>query len=202
MRERHDTFSSTCSREFFDLAVASGRLTDVGSQKHDLLEIIIRLFCDRLIEAVRRGLPRRYVPVESDRAALRGRLDVQRQFTVLAATPQKLACRYEELSADIALNQIMRAVVTRLRPLARAPENQRRLTELSFVFADIASVEASRMPWNAVVLDRTNADWKMLLRFARLLLNERFQTTSSGPATGYALLFEMNTLSRSTLAAC
>ena len=96
----------------------------MSSQKHDLLEIIIRLFCDRLIEAVRRGLPRRYIPMEADRAALRGRLDVQRQFTVLAASPQKLACRYEELSADIALNQIMRAAVTRLRPLARAPKTK------------------------------------------------------------------------------
>ena len=148
----------------FDLDVTSASLTGVSSQKHDLLEIIIRLFCDRLIEAVRRGLPRRYIPMEADRAALRGQLDVQRQFTVLAATPHKLACRYEELGADIALNQIMRAAVTRLRPLARAPENQRRLTELSFVFAAIASVEASRLPWDRVVLDRTNSDWKMLLR--------------------------------------
>jgi 5-methylcytosine-specific restriction endonuclease McrBC regulatory subunit McrC len=38
-----------------------------------------------------------------------------------------LACRYDELSADIALNQIMKAAVTKLAKVARAPENQRRL---------------------------------------------------------------------------
>lgn len=178
----------------FDLKVASGSLTKIGLQNYDLLELIIRLFSDSLIETARRGLPRRYVQTEADRTALRGRLDYQRQFTVLAATPQKLACRYEELSADIALNQIMRAAVAHLLPLARVRENQRRLMELSFVFADIAAVEIGRLPWNSVILDRTNADWKTLLTLAKFLLQGRFQTTSSGDATGYALLFEMNAL--------
>ena len=109
----------------FDLDVASGAMTDLGWQRHDLLEILIRLFCDRLFEAVHRGLSRRYVGHEDDLAALRGRLDVKRQFTVLVLTPQKLACRYEDLSADIPLNQIMKAAVTRLLGIARAAENQR-----------------------------------------------------------------------------
>jgi 5-methylcytosine-specific restriction enzyme subunit McrC len=159
-----------------------------------LLEIIIRLFCGRLIEAVRHGLPRRYVPEEADRATLKGRLDIQRQFTALAATPHRLACRYEELSPDIALNQIMRAAVTRLRALAKAPENQRRLYELSFAFADIGEIPSNQLPWNRVVLDRTNSAWATLLGLAKLLLGQRFQTTSSGEGRGYALLFEMNTL--------
>lgn len=178
----------------WDLEVASGALTDLGWQKHDLLEIVIRLFCDALIEAVRRGLPRRYVPEEADRSVLRGRLDLQRQFTVLAATPHRLACRFEELSSDIALNQIIRAAVVRLRGIAKAPENQRRLSELSFAFADVTPVVRSQLPWDRVVLDRTNATWANLLKLARLLLGERFQTTSSGAAPGHALLFGMNTL--------
>jgi 5-methylcytosine-specific restriction enzyme subunit McrC len=57
----------------FDLDIASGPITDLGWQQDDLLEILIRLFCDRLFEAVHRGLPRRYVGQVSDLAALRGR---------------------------------------------------------------------------------------------------------------------------------
>jgi 5-methylcytosine-specific restriction enzyme subunit McrC len=155
---------------------------------------LIRLFCDRLFEALHRGLPRRYVPHEDDLAALRGRLDVKRQFTVLAASPQRLACRFDELSADIPLNQIMKAAVTKLAKIARAPENQRRLAELSFAFADITSVPAKALPWDQVVIDRTNRSWAQLLSLAKLLLGERFQTTSSGDARGFSLLFEMNKL--------
>jgi 5-methylcytosine-specific restriction enzyme subunit McrC len=50
-----------------------------------------------------------------------------------------LACRFDELSPDNALNRIMKAAVTRLLQISRAPENQRRLRELSFAFADVPS---------------------------------------------------------------
>lgn len=177
-----------------DLDIVEGGLTDLGWQRDDLLEILIRLFCDRLFEALHRGLPRRYVPHEDDLAALRGRLDVKRQFTVLAASPQRLACRFDELSADIALNQIMKAAVTKLGKVARAPENQRRLAELSFAFADITAIPVKALSWDQVVIDRTNRSWAQLLSLAKLLLGERFQTTSSGDARGFSLLFEMNKL--------
>lgn len=177
-----------------DLDIVEGGLTDLGWQRDDLLEILIRLFCDRLFEALHRGLPRRYVPHEDDLAALRGRLDVKRQFTILAASPQRLACRFDELSADIALNQIMKAAVTKLAKVARAPENQRRLAELSFAFADITAIPVKALPWHDVVIDRTNRAWAQLISLAKLLLGERFQTTSSGDARGFSLLFEMNKL--------
>ena len=177
-----------------DLDIAEGALTDLGWQKDDLLEILIRLFCEHLFEALHRGLPRQYVSHEDDLAALRGRLDVKRQFTVLAASPQRLACRFDELSADIALNQIMKAAVTKLAKVASAPENQRRLAELSFAFSEITAVPVKALPWHQVVMDRTNRSWAQLLSLAKLLLGDRFQTTSSGDARGFSLLFEMNKL--------
>ena len=177
-----------------DLQIASGTLTNLGVQRYDLLEIIIRLFCDRLFEAVHRGLPHRYIGCEDDLPVLRGRLDLVRQFTIHASKPQRLACRYEELSPDIPLNQIMKSAVNRLRGIARAPGNQRRLFELELAFAEVGTISPSRLPWDRVVLDRTNAAWADLLKLAKLLLGDRFQTTSSGRDAGFSLLFEMNTL--------
>ena len=67
-----------------------------------LLELVIRLFTDRLLAAVRRGLPRRYLAHEEDFALLRGRLNVKRQFTHLATFfLDRLACRFDELSEDM-----------------------------------------------------------------------------------------------------
>jgi len=88
----------------------------------------------------------------------------------------------------------MRAAVHRLLNIARAPENQRRLAELSFAFSDVSVVPANHLPWDRVILDRTNIAWATLLTFAKLLLGQRFQTTSTGEDRGFSLLFEMNTL--------
>jgi 5-methylcytosine-specific restriction enzyme subunit McrC len=98
------------------------------------------------------------------------------------------------LTADIALNRIMKAAITRLIRIARTTENQRHLRELGFAYADIADQPVSALRWDDVVLDRTNARWRELLNLSRWLLGERFQTTSCGSGEGFSLLFEMNTL--------
>lgn len=176
----------------FDLPIAEGSLTELGTQTHDLLEILIRLFVDKLFTAVHRGLPRRYVGCQDDLPLLRGSLDLKRQFTTLAATPHKLASRFDELSPDIPLNRLMRTAVLRLRAIARTLGNQRRLTELALAFAEVGDMSATDL--QQVILDRTNTEWHELVRLARLLLRNDFQTTSRGATRGYSLLFEMNAL--------
>lgn len=177
-----------------DIKIDAGQITDLDWQRETLLEILIRLFSEKLVDAVRQGMPRRYVSHEDDLPALRGRLDVTRQFTIFAANPSKLACRYDALSPDIALNRIMKAAITRLARISHSADNQRRLRELAFTYADIAEVPVQALRWDDVVLDRTSARWAELFNLARLLLGERFQTTSAGGNSGFSLLFEMNTL--------
>lgn len=177
-----------------DLDLAVGEQTQLDTQRSTLLEILIGIFCTRLTDVLRHGMPRRYVDLEDDLPALRGRLDVQRQFTVLAASPQRLACRYASFSEDIALNQVMRATVARLSQLSVSPVNQRRLRELMHLYADVAAIPVEALRWDAIVLDRTNHRWRALRDLARLLLRGDYQTTSHGRASGFSLLFAMNDL--------
>jgi 5-methylcytosine-specific restriction enzyme subunit McrC len=177
-----------------DLDISTGPATTLGWQNENLLEILIRLFIAKLFAALRQGMPRKYVGHHDEVTALRGSMDVIRQFTVLAATPQKLACRFDELSPNIALNQIMKAAIRRLLAISANFENQRRLTELSFAYEEVAIVPTGSLRWDQVVLDRTNIGWSELLRFASLLLKDRFQSTTAGVGDGFSLLFEMNTL--------
>ena len=177
-----------------DLKIDVGRVTELDWQRETLLEILIRIFCEKLADALRHGMPRQYIAHEDDLPALRGRLDVVRQFTRNAVNPSRLACRFDVLSEDIALNRIMRAAVTRLARIAHNPENQRHLRELTFSYSEVSDVHVSALRWDDVVLDRTNKRWRELLGLARMLLQSQFQTTSSGPNSGFSLMFEMNLL--------
>jgi 5-methylcytosine-specific restriction enzyme subunit McrC len=177
-----------------DLDISAGAAANFGWQKENLLEILICLFCDKLLAILHQGMPRRYVGHEDDLSALRGRLDVKRQFTVLTASPQRLACRFDELSTDIALNRIMKAAITRLMAISNNLENQRKLRELAFAYEDVTTLPVRSLGWDQVFIDRTNVGWSELFRFARLLLEGRFQSTTTGTAEGISLLFEMNTL--------
>lgn len=177
-----------------NLKIELGSITDLDWQRETLLEILIRIFCDKLTEAVRKGMPRRYVEQEDDLRALRGRLDVVRQFSHHAVNPSRLACCFDELSEDTTLNRIMKAAVAHLSRTSRSSENQQRLRELAFVYADIAETPPTALRWDDVVIDRTNRRWQELSGMARLFLQGRYQTTTGGASQGTTLLFEMNTL--------
>ena len=75
-----------------DLRIDAGQVTALDWQRETLLEILIRLFSEKLVDAVRQGMPRRYVEQADDLPALRGRLNVTRQFTELAVESSRLAC--------------------------------------------------------------------------------------------------------------
>ncbi len=161
-----------------------------------LLEVFIRLFAERLLAQTRRGLPRQYLHHEDDLPALRGRLDVTRQFTVNAVRPDRLACRFDVLSHDIALMQVMTATVVSLGKRTRVAATRRLLDELRFVLADVTLLPPSTLPWSAVRVDRTNRSWENLLRLARLLMGREWQATGHDAAghTGTSLLFPIERL--------
>lgn len=175
-----------------ELPVADGELASLDTQRHDLLELIIRLFADRLLAAVRRGMPRRYLAREEDLALLRGKLNVKRQLTHLAVRPDRLACRFDEFSEDTPLNRVFKAAVIRLSSIARSAANTRRLAEIT---ARFECVYNTPNPLRELAqLDRTNTAFHDLYRLARLFLAGDWQTTTGGRAEGFTLLFAMNRL--------
>ena len=106
-----------------------------------ILELLIRLFCARLTEAVRNRSCRAGMWItQTTSLPCAAASTSPDKFSRHAVAPQKLACRYDDLSSDIALNQVMRTAVTRLQRVAQAPDNQRILRELGFAYADVTEV--------------------------------------------------------------
>ena len=149
---------------------------------------------------MRQGLPRRYVGHEEDLKIMRGRLHVVRQITALAARPDVLACRFDELSENTPLNRVLKAAVVRLARITRFAANARLLTELT---ARLEFVEISSAPLEEPVrLDRTNTAYHDLHQLARLFLSGDWQSTASGQSLGFSLLFPMPELFEKFVGRC
>ena len=177
----------------WDLDVTHGELATLETQRNDFLECFIRLFSERLLAAVRRGLPRRYLIHTEDLALLRGKLDVVRQLTHLSVRPDRLACCFDELSENTPLNRVLKAAVSRLTHITRSAPNARRLAELlsRFEFVDDSTDPLSE----PVRMDRTNTAFHGLYHLAQFFLSKDWQSTTSGNTmTGFSLLFPMNDL--------
>ena len=185
------------------LGLSEGGAAPLARQDETLLDILIRLFAARLLDEVRRGLPRRYVECEDDLSALRGRLDVVRQFTAHAVRPDRLACHFDALVADTPLLQIMKAAVIYLGRFCRTYDSQRRLTELRHLLDEVSDVTLGELPWDRVQLDRSNRRWHSLLNLAKLFLKRDWQSThhDAKASDGITLLFPMNVLFEAYIAA-
>ena len=108
--------------------------------------------------------------------------------------PSRLACRFDELTKDITLNQKMKATIWFLFRYSKDAQNQQRLRELMFLYADIELVAASSLKHKIITLDRTNEKWHWLIEMADMLLTNQFQSTSGGQNKGFSFLFDMNQL--------
>ena len=180
-----------------ELEVSEGEFAPLARQSATLLDILIRIFADKLLAQTRQGLPRAYRPVDDDLRALRGQLDVTRQFTFSAVRPDRLACRFDELSVDTPLMQVMRACVVFLAKRAKIAETERRLTELRTRTEGVVDVPVHALPWHSIRLDRTSHGWMALVRMARLFLTRQWEATHQDvqrPQDGISLLFPMDEL--------
>jgi len=177
----------------FPLSIGSQATTE--AQAKDVLENLIASFLSRLDLEVRRGLPRQYIAQQDDLKHLRGSLDVTRQFTVLAASPDRLACRYDELSPDTPLSRVLKSTCRYLGRISINPGNQRRARDLLSAFDGVGDLDPRRAIASPdIALDRTNVAYRALLDQALMFLRQRWQTIYDGDSTGFALLFQMNAL--------
>ena len=184
-----------------NIPVHDGEITGHDYQDRDLLEFLIVLFANRLQRNVRSGLSRSYNLCSQDLLNLRGKLNVARQFTKLAASPQTIACHFDEFTADIALNRLLLCALRLLRYQSRSLETQRLLNEVSTHFADVQSVPPAEALISQLSFNRANKQWKMLAGLARLFLSSIYQTAHAGPRDGVAVLFDMNLLFESYVSA-
>ncbi len=175
-----------------NLSIADHELAQLEVQHENLLEILIRIFSDRLLETVRRGLPHRYLRHEDELPRLRGKLDVQRQFTRNAVRPDRLSCVFDEFSADTPLNRVLKATVVRLLAISKSAANIRKLGELLSRFETVG--ETASPLRERVMFDRTNRGYHQLYSLARLILAKDWQSTTKGRSEGFSLLFPMNDL--------
>ena len=174
------------------LPVADGEMARLAAQDETLLEFLVAVFADRLLTAVRRGLPHRYRRRQDDLPLLRGKLDIPRQIARHVVRPDRLACNFDELSVDTPLSRVLKAAVVRLRSITLHAANARRLAELSARFEFVGeSPDPLREP---VGLDRTNNAFHRLYAWSRLFLAGEWQSTTTGANAGVALLFPMNEL--------
>lgn len=157
-----------------------------------LMDAIANGFSWHALRSVERGLLRGYVRVDERMQAIRGRVRFGDQIARSAALPMPIEVSYDEYTADIAENRILKSATAALLQLHRVPpKTRRRLLKLRAVLDEVAVLPRPRevqMPQ----FTRLNERYRPALRLAQLVLRASSLDVAAGPVTSVAFVFDMN----------
>jgi 5-methylcytosine-specific restriction enzyme subunit McrC len=164
------------------------------TERHHLLDTFILAFCRQVSRELVQGVIRRYRELEENLTAVRGRIDFVQQVRRNLVHQERVACRYEELSADNPYNRVLKAVLLRLARVSAALDVRRAVNELQIRLAEVTDVPVTRQDVQALTFDRSNRRWENVFRQCEWLLAGFGPSVAAGRNESVALLFDMNFL--------
>lgn len=168
--------------------------------RQSLLGVFVSAFLDELVYLVRSGLLRRYQTRTDDLRVVRGRLQVARQAAVYGMRPDLVACRFAELTADNAWNQVLASALVAVRPWIDSVADGRRWLELVSAFDGVSLRKDALSLLRALIPDRQVRPYAAALRWAELILRLLSPNVRGGGMEAPECLFDMNRLFESSVA--
>jgi 5-methylcytosine-specific restriction enzyme subunit McrC len=165
-----------------------------------LLEVFIAAFFDQVTLLVRGGLLRQYQAHQDDLQCVRGRIDAHRQFSTLANRSDRIACSYDDLTADNTWNRLIKRALKAVRPWITSTDINRRWIELMAVFEDVHDERLDPGTLDRLVFDRQANRYKAAIDWVRWILALLSPNVRGGQNLAPGLLFDMNKLFESAIA--
>lgn len=136
----------------------------------DTLHLFSRQLIIGLQSLHRRGLETGYIPLEESASTLRGRILMARSIRTMTTQPKRLYCAFDEMSADIQSNQILKATLNRLLGVQELGTALRReLRQTSSLLREVHDVELNARVFHTVRLHQNNRLYSFLLTICRFL---------------------------------
>lgn len=178
-----------------ELPVHENELASLIKRRANIFEILVRIFCDRLIEQVERGLFRTYQRREETLPVLKGRWLLSQHLRRLPLVRDKFLVTYEEFITDNPLNRVFYYTVNLLRTLTRDFRNRQQLDVLRMWFDEVTLLpRVSKHDLDQVTFTRLNAAYQPLFTLACMFLSQEALQLQTGQTQTFTFLFDMNIL--------
>ena len=139
------------------------------------------------------GLLHGYRTEEDALYTARGRIRFDDQLRRRFAVPLPVEVRYDEFTADILANRLVKAAAYRLgRMRLRSTEARRNLGWLASMLEDVSLVEFRSTCVPAVRFDRLNEHYRRVVELARLILRHGAFEAGRGAVRASGFLMDMN----------
>lgn len=130
---------------------------------------------------LKQGLYREYLSRQEDMAVMRGKIEMAGTIRNKMARRQLLTCKFDELSENNLLNQILKTTVLLLLKHGTVKtEYKNDLKKKMLYFSQVDSLEPNRIRWSEIRFQRNNQNYRMLIGICQLIIEGMLLTTEAG----------------------
>ncbi|MEO8622476.1 MAG: hypothetical protein ABI625_15500 [bacterium] len=165
-----------------------------------LLDVFIATFFDTVTQIVRGGLLRQYREREEELPLVRGRIVTSRQFAAHANRVDRVACSYDDLTADNIWNRLIKLGLRTVRPWIATVDLNRQWVELMAVFDDVEDSRADMDALKRLHYGRGALRYRPSIEWVKLIINLLSPALRAGTSVAPGLLFDLNLLFESAVA--
>lgn len=166
-----------------------------------LYEIFINLYLQEVRELAKRGLKSSYIGREGNLNFYKGKLLVGEHIKSNLAHSERFFVLYDEYHLDRPENRLIKATLLKLQNLSGCSENQKTIRQLLPAFETVTPSVNFQKDFSRVAIDRNTRDYEMIMRWSQVFLLNKSFTTFSGSTDARALLFPMEKVYESYVAA-
>lgn len=175
--------------------------TSVDIEKMNIFEVFIRMFIDEVFFIVKRGLKCNYETVQSNENVFKGKLKFSEQIRYNYAHKERSYVEYDEFNINRVENKLLKSTLLYLYRHSVSSKNKNDIKTLLNYFIEVEESDDYVGDFAKIVSERNTKDYDTALLWSKVFLTGKSFTSFSGSEVAFALMFPMETLFESYIAA-
>lgn len=176
------------------LDIKDHEIANLTSCQNPFIEALIRVFAERLFDALKRFVPKKYETFEENTVAFKGKLKVAENIRYNLANKSRFFCEFNLFTEDNLLNQVFLYVATRLQLISQDSHNKKILKFIINTYSNISFRYFNAYDLKHVQLNRSQQAFKQPFNLAKMFLEHSSVDMSKHQFDNIALIWDMNIL--------
>lgn len=152
-----------------------------GEEFDNIYQLFAEILAKGISHQLKQGLHKSYVAKNDDLPTLKGKLDINGTIQNRIQRRMVMSCTYDDLSENNAFNQIVKTTAELLINERTVKSRQRQvLRNLMLFFANVDTVDVTRIKWSRLRFDRNSRTYQMLLNICYFVIKDLLMTTETG----------------------
>lgn len=184
-----------------DVTFKDFNVSSLRTDRLSLLEIFIKMFLDEVAILTKQGLKAAYIPVEANERFYKGKLLASQNIKNNLISRERFFVRYDDFNINRPENRLIRSTLDFLLKATGDGNNRRNSARLLSFFDGVEYSKSFDVDFSKCYVDRSMNHYEKALSWCRVFLRGNSFTAFAGSEVALALLFPMEKVFESFIAA-